>query len=107
MSFLSLFNTTGWIFGPAILLAGVVALVLCIRASLPGSAPQSRRVALFAALLPFALGICAAIVGFAVWQAAGAPAGDGFGPWPALGKACLAGLVVTVPPLGWAFLLNR
>jgi hypothetical protein len=107
MIILWLFNTTGWIFGPAILLAGLVALLLSLRASFWARTPPARRAALVASLGPLALGVCAALVGLAVWGYVHQPGANQGVPWWALGKACLAGAVTTVIPLVWSVLLVR
>jgi hypothetical protein len=102
-----LFNTTGWIFGPAILLAGVVALGFCLRATLRVSPAGAPRTAFTFSLLPFALGICAALVGLGIWLAGGMPNVPVLEGTLNLGKACLAGLVTTLVPLAWALTLVR
>jgi hypothetical protein len=107
MGVLSLFNTTGYIFGPAIVLTGLLALLLCLRASSWARNRPARRVALVASLMPFAAGVCGALIGLAMWWYADKPATDNGAPWFALGKACLAGLVVTAIPLVWSSLLLR
>jgi hypothetical protein len=104
MNVLALFDTTGFIIGPAMMLAGIVALVLCLRASRQPDSPRAKRVALLVSLLPFALGIFAIPFGLAAWAASGQ---GGTPDWLALGKACLAGLVVTAVPLVWSLLLLR
>jgi hypothetical protein len=106
-AFLWLFDTAGWIFGPAIMLAGLVALLLCLRASVWARARPASRTAFVASLVPFVAGICAAIFGFVIWQCATQPAANLSGPWLALGKVCLAGLIVTLVPLAWSLLLLR
>jgi hypothetical protein len=98
-----LFGTTGWIFGPLILAAGLLALGLCLWASRRSGSPQGRRRAVAFALLPLALGVCAVLFGLVVLWLSGQKTAD----WLALGRACLAGLVVTVVPLAWSLLLLR
>ncbi len=107
MGMLWLFNTTGYIFGPVILLAGLLALFLCLRASAWARNWPARRAAVAASLLPLAAGVCAALVGLAVWGLAGRPGADQAAAWLALGKASLAGLVVTLIPLAWSAWLLR
>jgi hypothetical protein len=100
-----LFNTTGWIFGPAILLAGLVALILCLRASLWARSYGPRRAAMIWSFVPFATAVCGALFGLGLVFVVGAgPTQEG---WLALGKCCLAGLAVTVVPLAWAVVLVR
>jgi len=103
MIILALFNTAGYIFGPIIVIAGVVALTLCLRATLRMDSPHARRTALFGSLSPFAAGICGAIFGFIYCLLLGQQAVQ----WLALGKVCLAGLVVSTIPLLWCLALFR
>jgi hypothetical protein len=103
VNILWLFDTCGWIFGPAILLAGLCAVALCLRASRRSSSRRGRGVALAAAGSPLAVAVCGAVIGLVVWWAAQVPEA----PWLALGKVCLAGLVVAALPLGWALFLLR
>jgi hypothetical protein len=100
-SILWLFNTCGTIFGPAIWLAGIVAIVLCVRATRRPS-PERRQLAFRASLAPFALGVLGVFVGLAVCAANQIAADAG-----ALLKVCLAGFVVTVPALVWSLSLPR
>jgi hypothetical protein len=103
MNILWLFDTCGYIVGPAIWLAGLCAVGLCLRASRPSSTRRSRRVALAAAVSPVAVALCGVVFGLVVWWAAHVPDA----PWLALGKVCLAGLVVAGLPLVWALFLLR
>jgi hypothetical protein len=98
-----LFDTCGSIVGPAILGAGLLALALCLRASRPASSPKARRAAVAVALLPAAFGPLGALFGLIVRRLYPVP-GD---HWSALGKVCLAGLVVAAVPLAWSLLLAR
>jgi hypothetical protein len=101
MFFLWLFDTAGSIFGPLIVLAGCVALLLCVRATRRTERPSVRKQALYGALTPLALGLCAALVGLALF----APGGMKDEYWGNLGKVILAGLVVTAVPLVWTLCL--
>jgi hypothetical protein len=101
-----LFNTTGMIFGPIILALGWIALVLCVWATLMRTW-KTCRAALVAALLPFLAGVYCALVGYLGWWRSNEQAANLSEIWLALGKACLAGLVVTVVPLVWSWLLLR
>jgi hypothetical protein len=102
---LALFSTTGWIFGPAILLAGSVALFLCVRASLSPRPHRARRAALVS-LLPLAVSVCGALVGLGlILTLAGGLSAVPRSSWLALGQCCLAGLVVTALPLLWSLVL--
>jgi hypothetical protein len=107
MGILWLFNTTGWFVGPAIMLAGLVALILCLRASSWARSSGARRAAVISSLVPFAVGVCGVLFGLGVWWWSGQVAVNPWDPWLALGKCCLAGLVVTVVPLVWAVVLLR
>jgi hypothetical protein len=107
MWFLWLFNTTGLIFGSAILLAGVVALGLCLAATLRVSTPRSSRMAVTFSLMPFAIGICATLVGVGLWLAGVMPEVARMEAAMNLGKASLAGLATTAVPLAWALALVR
>ena len=103
MNILWLFDTCGYIFGPAILIAGLCGVGMCLRARSPSSTRRARRAALVAALSPVIVGVCGAASGLVVWWVAAVPTA----PWLPLGKVCLAGLVVAALPLGWALLLLR
>lgn len=107
MFFLWLFKTAGWICGPMILLAGIIALVLCVRATRRSDSPASRRNALIGSLTPLAFGICGAIVGLVVFLVSGAPGGLQQEHWLNLGRVVLAGLVVSAIPLIWSLMLFR
>ena len=102
-----LFSTCGLIFGPAIMLAGLVALGLCLLASRRASPPRSRRNAFFASLLPLVVAVCGALVGLVLWLALGYSSGSPLENGLALGQVCLAGLVVSFLPLLWSVLLLR
>jgi len=106
MYILWLFNTTGLIFGPAIMLSGILALLLCLRATSWASTAPARRTAVVASFLPLALGLGAVAFGLAVWWYSGQIAEDRWVVWLALGKACLAGLVVSTIPLFWSLGLS-
>jgi hypothetical protein len=103
MNLLWLFDTCGYILGPAIIAAGVLAVVACAWVSFRRSSRRARLRVLPLAMLPLALGLCGSLVGLIVCWTARLPAVD----WLALGKVCLAGAAVTVVPLVWAILLIR
>jgi hypothetical protein len=105
MGFLSLFNSCGWIFGPAIFLAGLLALGLCLWASFQTRSRRAGYIALAWSASPVLLGVCGALVGLiVVWYAGLVMNGD---VWMALGKVPVAGLVVAAPALLWALILLR
>ena len=108
MYFLWLFNTAGLIFGPLIVLAGIVALVLCLRATRRSDSPVSKRNALVGSLAPLVVGICGAIFGLIYFLISGPAGGLQNEHLLNLGKVIFAGLVVTGVPLIWSLLLvNR
>ena len=98
-----LFDTCGWIFGPAIMLAGLAALGLCAWATFGSLSRCVRRRAVVLAVSPLVLGVCGFFFGLGVCWYVGVPAV----PWGALGKVCLAGAVVSAVPLAWALFLPR
>jgi hypothetical protein len=100
---LGLFDTCGYIFGPAIMLAGAAALAVCGWQTFRRASERSRRLAIGVALSPTALALCGVPFGIAVGLAARAPAVA----WPALGKMVLAGVVVSAVPLVWALFLRQ
>ncbi|MCE9532065.1 MAG: hypothetical protein K8T89_13210 [Planctomycetes bacterium] len=107
MNPLLLINSCGWIIGPAILLATILACVICFRASRKSGSPWARRHVVSVSLLPLAVGICGAVYAFAVWQAAGIPRGDAQTIWWNLGKIILTGLLFTALPLCWSLMIVR
>jgi hypothetical protein len=102
-----LFDTLGLIFGPAVFLAGIAALVLCVRATRNTSTARSQRTAMWASFGPFVLGVCAMVVGLVVWVIEARATIDPATAFLNSGKAALAGLVVTLLPLAWALTLRR
>ncbi len=106
MDFLAFLSTAGWIFGPAILVAGANSVVLCWRATRATSTDRDQRYAVMAALAPFALGCLGAVVGFIVWTAQGQP-GDPVTAYRALGQVILAGGYVSFLPFLWALSVRR
>jgi hypothetical protein len=101
-----LFDTCGWIFGPAIILAGLTALGLCLRATLRPASPRAGRLAVATSLSPVALGLCGALIGLALLWYLGEAGNMKAEHWLALGKVILAGLVVAAPSLVWAMTLR-
>ena len=106
MDFLAFLSTAGWIFGPAILLAGATSVVLCWRATRATSTDRDQRYAVVAASAPFALGCVGAVVGFIFWTVAGQP-GDSATSFRALGQVILAGAYVSFLPFLWASGVRR
>jgi len=103
MNILWLFDTCGYIFGPAIMVAGVVPVLLCAGVTFRSTSRRTQRLAVALAVSPLALGLCGFLVGLVVCWSASLPSV----PWLALGKVCLAGAAVSVVPLIWALLLFR
>ena len=103
MNPLLLFNTLGWIFGPLVILARLYALLICKWAD----SPRWARRAMICSCVPFFLGVVDALWGLSLLLDAGQQAGDLGMSWYNLGKICLGGLVVTIPPLVWSLLLLR
>jgi hypothetical protein len=104
MFILWLFNSLGLIVGSVMLLALVVALVLCLLATFRPSALRLRRRAFYGAFAPFAVGIGGFIWGIVLLLPAGGMQQD---VWLNLGKVVLAGAVVSLGPLVWSLLLYR
>lgn len=103
-----LFSTCGYIIGPAILLAGLAAVLLCVRASLRGSPPRAPWTALMSSLVPVVIALFVGVpFGLIVVWRAGELAKDPGTLALNLGQMCLAGLVVTALPLAWSLLLLR
>ena len=103
MNVLWLFDTCGYLFGPAIMVAGAAAVILCAWATFRSTSRRSQRRALAVAGLPMLLGLCGFLVGLIICWNARVPGV----PWLALGKVCLAGAAVSAVPLIWALLLCR
>lgn len=103
MNPLWLFDTCGWIFGPAIMAAGVIAITMCAWVTFGSASKRARRRTVALATLPLLLGICGFLVGLALaWNQDMTSE-----HWLALGKVCLAGAMVTLVPLPWALWLIR
>lgn len=103
MTILWLFDSCGYIFGPAIIAAGVAALVVCAWMTFRSTTARLQRLAVPLATLPVILGVCGFLVGLVIcWSADIGPV-----PWLVLGKVILAGAVVSVVPLLWALFLRR
>jgi hypothetical protein len=107
MGFLSLFNSCGYVFGPAIFLAGLVALGLCLWASFKSRSGRAGRIALACSLGPVVLGLCGALFGLILLWYLGQLGGMSGENWLYLGKVPLSGLVVAAPSLVWALVLLR
>ena len=106
MVLLKLFDTCGLIVGPLMLAAGIVALVLCIRASQRPGASQLRQ-AVYASIMPLVIGICGASIGLVLILLSPPPGGIRDDNVAALGKVILAGLTVSAIPMLWCLMLLR
>jgi hypothetical protein len=102
---LFLFNSLGLIFGPAVFLAGLLALILCFRATRRRKSAPVGRSTVVVSLMPLTISICAALVGLAICIGE-RRAWNNF-DWTALGRCCLAGMVVSLVPLMWSLWLRR
>jgi hypothetical protein len=104
--FTAMVQSLGWLFGPLMLLAALVALVMCARATVRTDRPVARR-ALMWALLPPVLGVVGAIVGLVMWSVS-QPGAPNQGPnWLALAYTVLFGAFVALVPALWALVLLR
>jgi hypothetical protein len=103
MNILWLFDTCGYIVGPAILAAGLVSILLCAWGTFRSTSLRTRRLAVALACSPIVLGVCGFLFGLVVCWREQLPDV----PWLALAKVCLAGVVVASVPLLWALLLWR
>jgi hypothetical protein len=102
--FVQVVRSPGYIFGPLMLLAGLVAAALCLRATLrPGRGGAQRALAW--SFLPTALGVAGAIFGAAVWASSGRAAPDPAAVWAALGCTVLFGVFTSVVPVLWSLAL--
>jgi hypothetical protein len=108
MGFLSdLVSSPGVIFGPLMLLAGVVAGGMSARATLRPSYRAAHR-AVWWSLVPAAIGLMAAVFGGVRWTFLYGPAVSPWSQtWPVLGYTALFGAAVSVVPLAWAAALAR
>jgi len=97
------FKSPGWIFGPLMLLSGLVAVVMCARATVRAERVAARR-ALRWSLVPPALGVVGAIVGGIVWAAHG-PASDPARARMALFCTVVFGVFCAAVPTLWSLVL--
>lgn len=102
---LFLFNTTGLIFGPLILLSGGFSLFICFKATRSRNDIKLRRQSLLISFLPFFISLLGAMIGYLILINYGGNRGIQVANWLALGKCCLAGLIVSLLPLSWSIYL--
>lgn len=99
--FQMMIKAPGFIFMPLILLAGVVAIVACVRASRRAD-PATRWRPVWWALAPLALSILGVIVGLIARSLAGHTGPIPLTKWRYLGYTIELGLLVSSIPLLWA-----
>jgi hypothetical protein len=102
--FVMMLKSPGYIFGPLMLLAGLAALVMCVRATRRPDRTAARR-ALRWSLLPPVIGVVGALYGVAVGIIYGFPANAWVAAAPYLGCTILFGVFVAIIPALWAFVL--
>lgn len=105
---LTVFKSAGWLFGPLMLLGGLVALVVCVRATVRGDRASALR-ALRWALVPPALGAIGACYGGSIWAFSGVVVADPARAWMALFCTIVFGVFAATPAALWAtaLLLRR
>ena len=101
--FVMVLRSPGWIFGPLMLLTGLVAVGMCARATRRPDRIPARR-ALVCALVPPALGVVGALVGAVVWAVEG-PMADPARSRMALFCTIVFGVFVAIVPALWALVL--
>jgi uncharacterized membrane protein len=102
--FLVVVQSPGYIFGPLMLLAGLTAVVLCVRATRRPDRVRARR-ALVWALVPPVVGMVGAICGAIVKALTDQPNKDWSAALPHLGGTILFGVFVALVPALWALVL--
>ena len=100
-------RSSGWLFGGAMLLSGLVALILCARASWGVRAARARRAAMIASLVPLLLAFIAVPVGAVFMWRASQRGLDVSDDWRYLGYIILYGLAFSAVPMLWSALLRR
>src|SRR5438094_157734 len=98
MDIVMMIRSPGYIFGPLMLVLGVAAVVVCVRAARRGDRPSARR-AVGWSLSPIAAGLAGAVFGLTYWAAATRPDADRGVVWAALGYTVLFGVFVAAVPL--------
>ena len=103
---IEMIRSSGWMFGGAMLLAGLVALVLCARASWIRTDP-ARRAALIASITPLVLSFIGVLYGTVLLWHLSQDGLDVADDWPRLGFIVLFGMTISYVPLLWSALLRR
>lgn len=104
--FVMVVRSPGYIFGPLMLLAGLVALAMCVRAARRPDRAAARRALRWSAVPP-ALGVVGVLFGVVVLALNGQiEAAWGSGA-PYLGCTVLFGVFVAAVPALWALTLYR
>ncbi len=103
---LFLFNTTGLIFGPLILLSGGFSLFQCFRATRSPNDIKLRHQLLLTSFLPFFISLFGAMIGYLVLINHGGNRSIEFANWVALGKCAIAGLIISLFPFSWSIFIT-
>jgi hypothetical protein len=107
MALLSKFSACGILFGLTMPLAAVVALGLCLWASLKPGRRGLARLALTCSLGSLTLGLDAALTWLALAVFLGRPGAVAAEVWLGTARIFLAGLAVSFPSLVWSLALLR
>jgi hypothetical protein len=104
--FVTVVRSPGYLFGPLMLFAGLIAVALCVQAARRLDRARARR-ALVWALVPPVLGVVGAISGAVVLALTEQPNKDWSAALPYLGGTILFGVFVALVPALWSFFLFR
>ena len=105
MNFLAIFRAPGWLFGPPSMLCAVIAVVLCIHATIWWSPTRARRALAFA-LAPMVIVVLGLVAGVVYVAIVGSPAAIvGRESLAIIGNMIAFGLVMSAIPTAWASLL--
>jgi uncharacterized membrane protein len=99
-------KSPGYIFGPLMLLAGLAAVAMCVKATLRPDRSAARRALTWALAAP-ALGAVGAVVGAGVAALSDQPNKDWATAAAHLGCTVLFGVFVALVPALWALALLR
>lgn len=101
--FVLLLQAPGYIFGPLMMLAGFVAVVMCVWATFRTDRGSARRALMWSAVPPV-LGVLGVIFGAIVWALNG-PASDPARARLALFLTIVFGVFCALVPALWALVL--